>query len=103
MPGNPLFIDVIVIFSRVRWPVDHGVFCKHLGQSPLVSVIFRTNMSGYNMCISFFVVFLLYSSAVLTFFARVQGLSSSVTRYKSTALKVNRATEDILLYIFNPN
>ena len=51
------------------------------------------------MC-AIFVVFLLYSSALHTSFALVQGLSFRVTTCKSTLLKVNGITEDILSYIF---
>ena len=47
--------------------------------------------------------FSLYSIALYTSLTRAQGFSLIVTTYKSTALKVNGITKDILLDIPNPN
>ena len=45
------------------------------------------------------VVYLLYSSALQTSLARVQGFSLMVTTHNSTALKENGMTEDILFVV----
>ena len=43
---HPLFIDVIVIFSRVLNPIDLGACTRHLDHLPFMSVCFQADMSS---------------------------------------------------------
>ena len=46
---HPLFMDVIVVFSRVLGSIDWGACSRHLDQLPLMIEIFRVDMSFFDM------------------------------------------------------
>ena len=91
---HPLFFDVIVVFSRVLGSIVWGACSRHLDQLPLMSEIFRVDMSFLTWAV---LVALPYSSVLHTSLARIQGFSLMVTSHKSTALKETGMTEDIFI------
>ena len=48
---HPFPIDVIVIFSRIPWPIHEVRFRNELCQLPLVSVIIPTTKTLYNISV----------------------------------------------------
>ena len=91
---HPFLIDVIVIFSRVLGPIQEGHHGGELDQLMLLVVVFSAAKGLYKIN----GLFDIYSSALHTSLARIQGFSLIVTTHKSTALNVNGMTEDAFIY-----
>ena len=89
---HTFLIDVNIIFLWILWPIDWCNRSGHIAHLILLGIIFRPDMSFYDMS-----CFLLYSSALHTSLARVQGFPLMITTHNSTALKKNGMTEDIFI------
>ena len=90
---RPLFIDVIVIFSRVPGPIQ-ARFRNELIQLILMSIIFSTTKMLYNICGFGNPAIFKYP---MHFPSTCPRFSLMVKTYNFTALKANGITEDIFI------